>query len=94
MCTRAVMATVQLDATVFDEGYWVGWDDDAGDHGRVDSDALSEHGALQLLESMHDALTKAHFKLDRAPTPAMVVVHATVEDIERVTGQRLRTHDE
>jgi hypothetical protein len=45
---------------------------------------------LELLEAMHDHLDNAGFKLERAPNPAMVVVHATVDDVERVTGHVLR----
>jgi hypothetical protein len=87
---QTLVTTVQLDARVFEDGYWVEWFDDVGGHGRVGDAALTEHGALALLESMHNALTKAKFKLERAPDPAMVLVHASVDDVERVTGQRLR----
>ena len=82
--------TVHLDASVFDNGYWVEWDGDAGDHGRIGRSPRSEHAALGPLDAMHDALAKAGFKLERAPNPAVVVVHASVDEVERVTGHRLQ----
>ena len=90
------MTTVHLDATYFEEdGYWVMWSDHDSenlDHGRVGSSPRTEHEALELLESMHDDLAAAGFNLDRSPQPAMLIVHATVDDIERVTtGQDLRS---
>jgi hypothetical protein len=87
------MTTIHLDAGFIDDGYWVKWDQhdaESSEHGRVGNSPLTEHGALELLEAMHNDLAAAGFKLERAPNPAMVVVHASVEDIERVTGQHLR----